>query len=537
MTEVLKGSVGLQGKDRPKVSNDLDDVELVRRMLRANGYKVPPTGPVGPDVYKALKAAALKAGIEQDFAVIEPNSPLSKALKAKYEQAKKKGDDGKGAGSGGAAKGAGGQKMVDVYKVSYKGSKPLIVTKADFDAVNAKVFASLSRYVSSLISASEQNQDTINHYAAVAMGKNGALEAFTQIFATSMRISPVRGPNEALATAAYNACKKLKKTFDAKDIKNLRGDLASAEVAVNSSIADVQRFLKEFTGAAGQAAVGLAVVSAAGFAVMGALGASVLVVGGMTEAAALAASAAATKVLETAATDLGRVASGEKVTILEAITNATINGIIAAFTSGLGSKLTAKFSDKLTQSVAGSIAKKFAMEPAKVVPFVKSMGVTPGIEAIKSGTDEALTLLKDSMQKGKLPSKDDIVGSVMKVIAASLTAGIATKLSRFNKVWAMKNRGALEGQIFPDALKSVMNGKNVLPSVIKAKIWAEVLGKVEEQALQTGIKEALGSAGAEPDEAKMAADAEKGLLADTRIRKLVEAEMKKALKKHKIEAG
>ena len=99
----------------------------------------------------------------------------------------------------------------------------------------------------------------------------------------------------------------------------------------------------------------------------------------------------------------------------------------------------------------------------------------------------------------------------------------------------MKSRASLEGQIFPDALKAVMKGNNQLPPVIKAKVWAEVMSKVQEQVIQAGTVLVLDAAKGAFDEARMTAEAQKALLKDARTRKLVEEEMKKALKKNKIE--
>ena len=96
MSEILKNAVGLAVKGGQKVKNDKDDILLVRRILRANKYNVSETGGIDPGLLKALSRAAAKAKIDPPIGVIAPNSKLMKALKPKYEQAKKNGSVGGG---------------------------------------------------------------------------------------------------------------------------------------------------------------------------------------------------------------------------------------------------------------------------------------------------------------------------------------------------------------------------------------------------------------------------------------------------------
>ena len=420
----------------------------------------------------------------------------------------------------------------DKFKVVYMGKEYLIKPDEHQDLVD-QVFKRLGGYINALISNNTQNQKTVQEYRESAEIRNGFFDAVTQ--AVIVKTGRVKYPNEALTSASNKACSNLARAQGSRNLALLKVALPQAEQAVNAFSADVMRFLNEFTGSAGTAATVLTVTSATCFAVVGALAAPVLVAGGMTAGGAAVVSGAGVSVLSSAANELGGAASGQKVNLWDSLKNVAIDGTIGAATAGIASKIPLGFVEKIAKGLAPRLASKVpGIAAAELTPFITKFLQGSGEETIKSAVGEAITLVGKIAKTGKAPTEKDFEEAVMKVVGTALTAGVLKNLGSFTKGWAMKSRTTLEGQIFPDALKAVMKGNNQLPSVVKAKVWAEVLGKVQEQVMQAGTAQVLGAAKGVFDEAKMTADAEKALQKDARIRKLVEEEMKKALKKQKI---
>ena len=423
----------------------------------------------------------------------------------------------------------------DKLRVAYLG-KTYEITPDEHDDLVNQVFKRLDRYIQSLISSNKLNQKTAQEYQDGADIKNGFLEAVTQAAIVNIRFKPVKYPNAALANASMKACANLGRAQGSRDLVLLKVALPQAEKAVNAFSADVMRFLSEYVGAAETAVVVLQVASATCFAVVGALAAPVLIAGGMTAGGAAVASGAGVSVLSSAANELGSVASGQKLDVWESVKNVAIDGTVGAATAGIASKIPLGFVEKIAKNLAPRLASKVpGIAAAQLTPFITKFLQGTGEETIKSAVGEAITLVGKIAKTGKAPTEKDFEEAVMKIVATALTAGLLKNLASFNKAWAMKNRAALEGQIFPDALKAVMKGNNQLPPVIKAKVWAEVMGKVQEQVAQAGMMVVLDAAKGAFEEAKMLAEAEKAVKRDAKVRKLVEEVMKNALKKQKID--
>ena len=420
----------------------------------------------------------------------------------------------------------------DKLRVVYLGKTYEITSDEHDDLVN-QVFKRLDRYIKALISNNNQNQKTYREYLESAKIKNGILNAITQAVVVAGR---VKYPNATLANASMKSCENLARAAGSKNLVQLRVALPQAEKAVNAFSADVMRFLNEFLGSAGTTATVLTVTSATCFAVVGALGAPILVTAGMTTAGAAMVASGGVSVLASAASELGGAASGQKVDLWQSVKNVAIDGTVGAATAGIASKIPLGFVEKIAKNLAPRLASKVpGIAAAQLTPFITKFLQGTGEETIKSAVGEAITLVGKIAKTGKAPTEKDFEEAVMKIVATALTAGLLKNLASFNKIWAMKSRASLEGQIFPDALKAVMKGNNQLPPVIKAKVWAEVMGKVQEQVIQAGMVLVLDAAKGAFDEARMTAEAQKALLKDARTRKLVEEEMKKALKKNKIE--
>ncbi len=421
----------------------------------------------------------------------------------------------------------------DKYKVTYRG-KDYEVTAKELEKLKDQIFGRLDGYIKALISSNKQNQKTVLEYQESAEIRNGFFAAVTQ--AVVVRAGRVKYPNPALASTSNKACENLARAVGSRNLAQLSTALPLAERAVNAFTADVMRFLNEFIGSAGTTATVLQVTSATCFAVVGALAAPILITGGMSAGAAAAATGGGVSVLSSAANELGSAAAGQNVSLWDSVKNIGIDGTIGAATAGIASKIPLGFVEKMAKGLAGRLASKVpGFSASQLQPIIVKYLTTTGEEVIKSAIGEAINIVGKIAKTGKAPTEKDFEEAAMKVLVTALTAGLLKSLSFYQKKWAVQSRATLEGQLLPDALAKLMKGKNQLPPIIKAKVWAEVMGKVSEQALQAGTAQVLDSAKAGFDEAKMTSEADRAIRNDARLRKLIEEEMKKALKKQKIE--
>lgn len=547
MAEALKGAVGLQTKNGPKVANNPEDVDLVRRILRANGYKVPETGPAGPDIYKALKDAAEKAGITQDAAVIEPNSDLMKALKPKYERAKKAGGDGaagSGRAKGGGAK-AGGAKdggakgedeKVDVYKVTAK-SGTYVFTEQNYEIGKQMLFKSLARYVRQLERVRAQNKQVVIDYMDMMAWRDGMVQGIAVVLVVKNPFSKVTFPNSGILRNCDDAVLRLGKVHAAgKDLKALHAALDDAERWINAANKEVDRFVAEFTKSAGNATAVASVTAGVGFAVLGAMATPLFVAGGMTATAAAGASGAALGFVKSAATEFGGYTAGDKAKAFDRLWNIGLDTIGGGLTGLLSGKIDEKFTGDLTKKVAGGIAAKFGTSADKLMPFVSSVVMTSGKEVIKASLGEVVDESTAAAKSGKDYKAGDLRSKIEKVVIAAIMGPISAKLGQASDKATEELTKELPRMEMKKILEVAMKGgkasldKKMEEAVVQAA-WASCKGEVVKTAFSLGLEQAKG--GESPGQ--LAALTLKQARGDSRIQKMlekaVEAELEKKLRK------
>ncbi|RUS59850.1 hypothetical protein EGN72_11125 [Pseudorhodobacter sp. E13] len=521
MSEVLKGAVGLAVKGGPKVKNDKDDILLVRRILRANGYAVEETGGISkPDILKALVAAAKKANIDQASAYIAPNSPLMKALKPKYEQAKKRGDVG------------GTTEKVMMQKVKH-GSQELLFLPRDYLTAKEKLFRSLERYSNQLVKSQNLNMKAYLQYSSAWANNNGMLEAFAQV--VTIKAGRVKPPNKALAEAANKAVLALATTMGARNIGKLEADLKQAERSVNAFSADIDRFLKDFTGAAGGVAMSLSVTSAVGFAIVGGMAAPALFAATtLTAAQATVASAGSVAVVASLSSDLGKVTAKQKITLYEAVNNATIDGLVAIATAGIASKLPPNFTKGIAEKLAPRLAHSIAgVSGQQLTPYLTRFLTGAGDEACKAAIGQSMeTFGKVIKTGGKAPSKKDFEESVGKVLLSGFGGGLMKDLSSFNENWTKQATKDIEGKLVPDLLKKLVKG-NDLNAQQKAEIAKEMSDKFSEEVIKTGLTAYLKIGTGKENPKQMTAIAAKSALDNPALKKKLAAALEAEIKKKK----
>lgn len=524
-TPKLKAPVGQsprKGEGDP-VRNNPGDVELVRKMLKANGFNVPQNSKVDAGLIKAINHMQKKAGIKNPDGVIDPGKRTVKAMLPKFETALK--DE---------AKGATEEKPIPMKAVKWKGKELLLIEK-DYQLVKADIFKQLDRYIKSLISNHKFNLQTYQEYLDTAQLKDGIMSAVAHTMI--MTWGGVKYPKQSVVSRSIKATGALERAVMSKSLEQLDTALPEAEKAINAFSAETQRFLKDYIGSGEDVTTGLMVGSAVAFGVVGVMAGPALVAAtGMTATKAVLVSGASVSILQSASHELGKHASGQKVTLWGSVKAVAIDGTIGLATAGIGNKIPVKYIQGLCKGLAPRLASKVPYLTVKQLePFLVKYLAHSGAEVMKASLVEAVNVIGKMAKSGKVPTEKDLDKALDSILFAALSARALKKLGGFQKTWAYKNKEILQGQIVPDRFAKLVKN-NKIPNTIKAKMYADVTNKVSEEAMKFGFGKAIEKSDGTPDENKLVDIAAKELASDKRIQKIIDAEIERALKKHKVPA-
>lgn len=514
------GDTSRGGKDGP-AKNKANDVVLIRAMLEAN--KIGPLGTsskMDAGLIKAIGRFQKNIGFSKPDHVVDPGGRTFKALLPKYQAVLAEQEK--------AAK----EPMIEV---DFRGKK-ILCTPKEYEQVKADVIKRLTPYMKTLISNADRCLKTYEHYLEVAQMKDGVLNAVAQVII--IKTGSVKWPNNKLALNSMSAASKLQRAISSKDLQLINVALPEAEKAINAFNDDIQRFLKDFTGSAQTTSTVLMVSSAACFAVVGALAAPVLVTGaGMTAGGATVASGAGVGVLQSASQELGKHASGQKVTAWGSIQAVMIDGTIGGLSGGIGSKIPLGFCDDMAKAVAPRLASKVPfLASRQLEKYIGTYLAGSGQEVIKGTVNETIKILGGMMKSGKTPTQKDFDNAVQSILYSALLGGVVKNLGSFQKKWTYKNKDLLQGKIFPARLARLA-GNNEIPKTIQAKMWAEVLNKVSDESLKAGYGVVISRSTGKETEPQMTDIAAKAIQNDKKLLKLIDDELLKAMKRHKIPAG
>lgn len=519
-TVKISAPVGLSPRtsEGKEVKNLPVDVLKVRQMLEAN--KIGPLGTspkVDAGLLKAIAKFQKKIGIKWPDKVIDPGQRTFNALKPAYLKTVKE------------------EAKEPKVLVKFRG-KDIECTQQEYENVRKDVLKNLTPYMKSLVKNHQTAISTYEHYLDTAQLKEGVLNAVAQVII--INAGRVTMPKNKLALKSISAIGKLERAMASKDLALIDQALPDAEQALNAFQDDLLRFLKEFTGSAQTTVVVLGVSSAACFAVVGALATPVLITGaGMSAASATVVSGAGVGILQSASQELGKHASGQKVTAWDSISAIVIDGTIGGLTGGIGSKIPLGWCDDAAKAIAPRLASKVPfMATKELQKYIANYLAGSGQEVIKSAINESIKMIGTSMKNGKAPTEKEFNAAVQAVLYSALLGGVVKNLGTFQKKWAYKNKDLLQGKILPDRWAKITKNAEI-PRTLKAKMWAEVMNKVSDEGLKAGYNEVIARTGGDEDSTKMLKAAEEALLKDRKFQSLVDMEIEKALKKYKIPAG
>jgi hypothetical protein len=234
--------------------------------------------------------------------------------------------------------------------------------------------------------------------------------------------------------------------------------------------------------------MGLSVTSAVGFAIVGGMAAPALVaVTTMSAAQAAVASAGSVAVVASFSKDLGKATAKQKITVYEAINNATIDGLVAMATAGIASKLPPNFTKGIAEKIAPKLANTLAgASGQQMVPYLTRFLTGAGDEAFKAAIGEGIgTIGKTVKSGGKAPKKKDFDDSIKNILLSSLAGGLMKDLKSFNESWPKEAAKDIEQNVVPELLKEVSKGKS-LTAAQKSEIAKAMSGKFKEEVIKNG---------------------------------------------------
>lgn len=501
-----------------KVQNKPADVIRVREMLEAN--KIGPLGTSGKmdaGLLKAIEKYQKKIGIKKPDGVIDPGQRTFSAALTKYYKKLKE------------------EAKQPRVRVKFRG-KDIECTQKEFEAVKKDVIANLMPYMKSLISMHKFAVEAHQDYLDTAMLKDGVLNAVAQVII--IKGGGVKEVRIKYVLDSIKAAGALERAISTKDLKLIDKALPPAEKAINALNAELQRFLKEFTGSAETTIVVCSVTSAVSFAIVGALAAPVLVTGaGLSAGSAAIASGAGVGILQSASQEIGRHASGAKgATAWSSVKSIVIDGTIGGLTGGIGSKIPLGWCDDAAKAIAPRFASQVPFLAGKQLEkYIANYLAGSGQEVIKGALGEAVKILGASLKSGKAPTQKDFDKALQNILYQALLGGVVKNLGSFQKKWAYKNKAILQGKILPARWAKLAKG-NDIPNTLKAKMWADVMNKVTDEGLKVGFGAVISGTTGSENEAKLTKTAEDALKKDKKIEKLIDAEIERAMKKYKVGA-
>lgn len=422
---------------------------------------------------------------------------------------------------------------VDMIEVTLNG-KAWLLTEKDFATARKNACARLVPFADILKRTMDNGTKIHEDYVKTVQFKDGFMKAVS--LAVVMKVGSVKFPNASLLARAGSAVMDFRKVLAAEDLNKIAPTLEAAERAVNAYMDDVQRFLDEVGVSARNTGTALAVTSAVGFAVIGALGTGILVAGGATATTAAALSAASVKTLENSINAVAKVANGQDLPVLQTIKDNVIDSTVAAATGGIAGKVDPKLLGPMADAVVKKLGSRLtilsAAETQKLVAGYLSgpVGATVAVTAV----NQAVEALGEMIKKGKVPTEKDLLDNAEKFLIALMTAGMMKNLELGEKKLGPAAERLLETKFVPDAVKKLVTGAQPKSSEMKS-IVSEVYKSTKENLTKTGAGGILAGVKGNESPDEIAALGTKAIERDAAIQRLIEAEVKKVLKKRKFE--
>lgn len=517
------------------VKNNAADVELVRLMLKANGYPLAIHGKVDGSMIALIRDfQKKKLGYKKPDGIVDPgmdtwNAGLSKLAAQVAADAK-----------------------VEVYEV-VEGGKTKFVNKAEYEKGQEALKKEIASKARMMESEADCWVDICNGIEQTRQGADGFMASFAE-FTVSMvndqtdppwnAILDARSDASFLAALLKNSKPKWQKIFD-QDKK--------ATGSHNTALKKFKAFMEARINTAGSIVSGLEVTRDTSFAVVEAyMTARLVVTKGMTPAKANAIAAASTEALKSGAGQFGEYAAGNKVTWDGAAKKVFIDSFIAGMAGAAGGKLGGALAKGLGQQIAKAVLPKITGKLSTKVAqafFERFLASNAGQAMVVNALKEVIGLFKPMIEKGRAPNKKEIKEAVAKVLTAGILDHAAGKaLKGFTAKFPSAGAEFLKKTLGPKTMDAMRNDLiklydagtvDKLASKHAGEIFETISKSLTGKWIEKGVLDAVNGSDGSQSAGQMQKLANEALRKDEVLRKKIENMIKSefANKAKKLESA
>ncbi|MBY6066712.1 peptidoglycan-binding protein [Leisingera aquaemixtae] len=507
-----------ESKFKP-VKNAPADVELVRLMLKANGYSVEISTKCDAGLIKTIRDfQKKKLGFKKPDGIVDPGMRTWNAGLPKL-----------------AAQYAADTKIERVEVV--ENGKTKMITVAEFEAGQEELRRKLLAKANMMYGQAESWVDFCNEVENTRQGNETFLNALTE-FAVSMVNDKTDPPWTPILNARSES--SLLKTLVSKkkpDWKKVYKQDVKATKAYNKGGKAFKKFIDQRISTAGAIVWKLEVVREVSFAVVETyMTARLVATKGMSPAKAHAIAAASTEALKSSAGQLGEHLAGNNVTWDGAAKKVFIDSFIAGLAGAAGGKLTSKLSAGLADDLAKAAASKLSREmPKKAVKlfFEKFLKSKAGEAMVTEALKETIGLAKPLIEKGRPPNTKEIKESIAKILTAGImSAGAGKALDKFSSGFTSGAEKFLKTKLAPAAMEGAVKkdliakyGTKATEDFIKLHgdaIYGEIAKQISGKTLSKYAGEALAGADGSQSASTMQKQANEAMRKDMELRKQIQ---------------
>ncbi|MFC4213660.1 peptidoglycan-binding domain-containing protein [Pseudophaeobacter arcticus] len=520
------------GKFKP-VKNAPADVELVRLMLKANGYdNITISQKCDAGLIKDIRSFQKNAlGFKKPDGIVDPGMRTWKAGLAKLQ-----------------AMIASDQK-VSVYEVKEEGKTKQVEVR-EFEAKEKALKHEILSKANMMLGQAECWVDFCNDVEKTRQAEDGMMMAIAEFTMSTLNADTDPPWTPILNARSEAGSLKALVSRSKPDWAKVQKQDAKATRVYNTGQKAFDKFIKARIGTASKAVFTLEIVRETSFAVIEVYATARLVATkGMNPVKAHAIAAAGTEAMKSSAGQYGEYLAGNKVTWDGAAKKVALDTLFAGIAGAAGGKLGGTFLKGVAGKVAAQLPSKMFQtfsQKSLTVFMEKMFTTTVGQEMIKNATKEAIMLFKPLVEKGRAPNKKEVTDAVVKILSGGIMAsGPMKAVSQFGSNYVANSQGFLAQKLIPRAMDSVWKGDLVKKYGADAveefakkhgpQIYADIAGGLQDKVFVAYANKALEGSDGSQSAKVLQKTMEEAMRKDAKLRKeltdMVEKQAAAKLKK------
>ncbi len=505
-----------EGKFKP-VKNAGVDVELVRLMLKANGFAgIPISKTCDAGLIKDIRSFQKKSlGFKKPDGIVDPGMRTWKAGLPKLQTM------------------IAADQKVSVYEVKEEG-KVKQVKVDEFEAGEKALKHEILSKANMMLGQAEVWVDFCNDVEKTRQAEDGMMMAITE-FTMSTLNSDTDPPWTAILNARSEASSlKAQVSRSKPDWKKVSKQDAKATKVYNAGQKAFEKFIQARIGTAGKAIFTLEIVRETSFAIIEVYAtARLMATKGMDPVRAHAVAAAGTEAMKSGAGQFGEYLAGNKMTWEGAAKKIASDTFFAGLAGAVGGKLSGAFLKGIATKVAAQLPSKLfqTFSQKALTKFMEKMFTTTvGQEMMKNAAKEAVMLFKPMVMLGRPPNQKEVMDAMIKIISGGImSSGPMKSVAGFGSSYLAKSQSFLAQKLVPNAMDALVKkdliakyGAEVVEDFAKKHgpgIYADVAGAIQDKVLVAYANDILGSADGSQSAKVMQKQLEEKLRKDAKLRK------------------